>query len=133
MLSGDRSDAIAASATPGLIKGPTGGVGVAPPEVSGGAIANAGAVVAGMAAGFRRCYNKGLAEEPSMKGTVKLTAKIGKEGEVLSASPSGDGSLSGTVLSCVAARVASAMFAPPDKGSATVSITVTMTPMDGPR
>jgi hypothetical protein len=36
---------------------------------------------------------------PNMKGSVRITAKIGPNGEVLSASPSGGGGLSGTVVS----------------------------------
>ena len=48
-------------------------------------------VVAGMAAGFRRCYNNGLKEDPNMKGSVRVTARIGPNGEVLSASASGGG------------------------------------------
>ena len=63
------------------------------------------AVVAGMAAGFRRCYNQGLARNPNMKGSVRITAKIGPNGEVLpptrrAAALSGDRS-----FSCVVARV----------------------------
>jgi hypothetical protein len=93
--------------------------------VSGGSVANAQAVVAGMAAGFRRCYNKGLSEDPRMAGSVRITAKIGPNGEVLAASPSGSG-LSGTVVSCMAARVSSAQFAPPEGGSATIVSPVTL-------
>jgi hypothetical protein len=106
------------------VKGPVGSASIGGAAVSGGAVANAGAVVAGMAAGFRRCYNKGLQEDPNMKGSVRITAKIGPNGEVLSVSPSGSG-LSGTVVSCVAARVSSAQFAPPEGGGATVVIPVT--------
>jgi hypothetical protein len=102
----------------------TGSIGVGGAAVSGGTVSNASAVVAGMASGFRRCYNRGLQEDPNMKGTVRITAKIGPSGEVVSASPSGGGSLSGTVISCVAARVASAQFAPPDGGGATIVIPV---------
>jgi hypothetical protein len=110
------------------VKGPTGSVGVGGANVSGGSVANAGAVVAGMAAGFRRCYNKGLQENPDMKGTVRITAKIGPNGEVLGASPSGGGNLSGTVISCVAARVSSAQFAAPEGGGATIVIPVSFQP-----
>ena len=106
------------------VKGPVGNASIGGAAVSGGAVANAGSVVAGMAAGFRRCYNKGLQEDPNMKGSVRITAKIGPNGEVLSVSPSGSG-LSGTVVSCVAARVSSAQFAPPEGGGATVVIPVT--------
>jgi hypothetical protein len=115
--------AAAGSAT--KVKGPVGSASIGGASVSGGSVANASAVVAGMAAGFRRCYNKGLSEDPNMKGSVRITAKIGPNGEVLGASPSGGGGLSGTVISCVAARVSSAQFAPPEGGGATVVIPVT--------
>jgi hypothetical protein len=107
------------------VKGPVGNAQIGGAAVSGGSVANASSVVAGMAAGFRRCYNKGLQEDPNMKGSVRITAKIGPNGEVLSASPSGGGGLSGTVVGCVAARVSSAQFAPPEGGGATVVIPVT--------
>lgn len=107
------------------VKGPTGNAHVGGAAVSGGSVANASSVVAGMSAGFRRCYNKGLQEDPTMKGSVRITARIGPNGEVLSATPSGGSGLSGTVISCVVARVQSAQFAPPEGGGATVVIPVT--------
>ena len=119
---GGGAPASAGSAT--KVKGPTGSASIGGAAVSGGSVANASQVVAGMAAGFRRCYNKGLQEDPSMKGSVRITARIGPNGEVISASPSGSG-LSGTVISCVAARVSSAQFAPPEGGGATIVIPVT--------
>ncbi|MFO0550411.1 MAG: AgmX/PglI C-terminal domain-containing protein [Polyangiaceae bacterium] len=110
------------------VKGPTGNASVGGASVSGGSVANASSVVAAMAAGFRRCYNKGLQEDPNMKGSVRITAKIGPNGEVLGASPSGSSGLSGTVVSCVAARVSSAQFAAPDGGGATIVIPVSFYP-----
>lgn len=106
------------------VKRPVGNASIGGASVSGGSVANAQAVVARMAAGFRRCYNKGLQEDPNMKGSVRITAKIGPNGEVLSASPSGGGGLSGTVVSCVVARVQSAQFAAPEGGGATIVIPV---------
>ncbi|MEJ7728805.1 MAG: AgmX/PglI C-terminal domain-containing protein [Polyangiaceae bacterium] len=120
---GTGGPATAGSAT--KVKGPVGNAQVGGAAVSGGSVANASSVVAGMAAGFRRCYNKGLSEDPSMKGSVRITAKIGPNGEVLSASPSGGGGLSGGVVSCVTARVSSAQFSPPEGGGATVVIPIT--------
>jgi hypothetical protein len=105
------------------VKGPVGSASVGGASVSGGSVANASSVVAGMAAGFRRCYNNGLKEDPNMKGTVRITARIGPNGEVLSASASGSG-LSGSVIGCVQARVASAQFSPPEGGGATIVIPV---------
>jgi len=109
-------------------KAPKGNVGVGGAGVSGGTVANANSVVAGMAAGFRACYNKGLAENPDMAGTVRITAQIGPNGAVTSASASGGGSLSGTVIGCVQSRVAGAQFSPPEGGGATLQIPVTFQP-----
>ena len=106
------------------VKRPVGNASVGGAAVSGGNVADASAVVARMAAGFRRCYNKGLSEDPNMKGSVRITARIGPNGEVLSASPSGGSGLSPSVVSCVAARVSSASFSPPSGGGATVVIPI---------
>jgi hypothetical protein len=106
---------------------PKGGVQVAPPEPRGGDIPNAGGVVASMAPGFRRCYNGGLAkEDPTMHGSMRVTARIAANGDVVSATPTaGSGNLSGGVMSCVASRVASAHFDAPTAGGATLVIPVT--------
>ena len=121
-------DSAPAAGSAKVVKGPVGNASIGGASVSGGTVANASSVVAGMAAGFRRCYNKGLAEDPNMKGSIRITAKIGPNGEVLSASPGGGGGLSGTVTGCVAARVSSANFAPPDGGGATIVIPVSFQP-----
>jgi hypothetical protein len=108
-------------------KGPSGTTLVAGPEVNG-TVADASRVVAGMAPGFRRCYRAGLEQDSAMKGSVRVTAKIGGNGEVVSATPSGGGGLSPTVISCVVARVASAQFDPPSNGGATLVIPVAFQP-----
>lgn len=87
------------------------------------AVPNAKAVFASIAEAFRRCYNKGLLEDASMKGSMRVTAKIGPNGEVLSVSSSSSG-LSGTVVSCVEARFKSARFAPPQCEGETVTVPV---------
>lgn len=89
---------------------------------------NAGEVVGSMAADFRGCYNAGLAEDPAMQGTVRITAKIGPGGEVTSTSVSGGGTLSKGVLACLEARVQRAQFAPPEGGGATLVIPITFKP-----
>jgi hypothetical protein len=109
---------------PAVVRSPNGTGALGAAIVSGSAVMNASPVVAGMAAGFRRCYNKGLREDPNMKGSLRITAKIGPNGEVTSVTPSASG-LSGTVVACVAARVASAVFAPLERGEATIVIPVT--------
>jgi hypothetical protein len=111
------------------VRPPPGVVAVPGPNVIGGEIPNVGGTVAQMAAGFRRCYNNGLnREDPTMRGTVRITAKIGPNGEVLSASASGGGTLSATVIGCMRARVASAQFSAPVGGGATLVIPVTVIP-----
>ncbi len=115
------------SAKDALSKPPAGAVGVGGASVSGGTVSNAAAVVASMAAGFRRCFNRGLQDDPNMKGTVRVTAKIDKNGDVLGATPSASGTLSENVVNCVVARVSSAKFSPPEGGAAVIVIPVSMT------
>jgi len=110
------------------VEGPKGNAAIGGASVSGGSVGNAGAVVASMAAGFRRCYQRGLAEDPNMKGSIRITARIGPNGEVASASPGGGGGLSGTVTSCVAGVVSSRTFDKPEGGGATIVIPVSFFP-----
>lgn len=100
-------------------------IGVA--STSEGKVANASQVVAGMGAGFRRCYNLGLAEDAHMKGSVRVTTKIGPGGEVVSAVPTGGAGLSEAVIACVVERITKASFVAPDGGGATVVIPITFT------
>lgn len=111
------------------VRGPTGTVGVPPPTVIGDEIPNAPRVVAAMTAGFRRCYNIGLRDEdPAMKGTVRVTAKVGPNGEVLGVSASKSGTVTATVSACIQNRVRSAQFESPTGAGGTVVIPVTLIP-----
>ncbi|MBK8254030.1 MAG: AgmX/PglI C-terminal domain-containing protein [Polyangiaceae bacterium] len=111
----------------GPVRPPSGGVATSPPTVINDELPGASRVVAGMTPGFRRCYNAGLTnEDPTMKGTVRVTAKIGPNGEVTSATASGGGTLSATVIGCIRNRVASAQFDRPANGSAVVIIPVSL-------
>lgn len=100
----------------------------AEPGFADGVVSNASMVVAGMAAGFRRCYNRGLQENPNMKGSLRITAKVGPNGEVLSATASPNSGLSQSVVSCLTLRVSSAQFAKPNGGGATLVIPVSLLP-----
>ncbi len=97
---------------------PKGNAQVAPPESRGGEVPGAGGVVAALTGGFRRCYNTGLAQEdPTMHGSMRVVAHIAPNGDVSSVSPTpGGGNLSGTVMGCVAQKVAGARFAAPTGG-----------------
>jgi hypothetical protein len=111
--------------TGATVSGPKGNATPGSAEVRGGSVSNADRVVAGMRAGFRACYNRGLASNPDLQGSVRITAKIGPNGEVLSATPSATGSLGDEVVNCVVRRVQSATFSPPEGGGATIVIPVT--------
>ncbi|MEI9951161.1 MAG: AgmX/PglI C-terminal domain-containing protein [Pseudomonadota bacterium] len=112
--------------TGGAVKvaGPKGNANVGGPNVSGGTVGNASRVVAGMRAGFRACYQRGLAENPDAAGNITLTIRVGAGGEVTGVSGS-SGSLPASVVACVKARAQAAQFDAPEGGSAVISVPVT--------
>jgi hypothetical protein len=112
----------------GPVKGPTASAIPGPPSIVGSALPGAASVVAAMSPGFRRCYQRGLLEDATMRGSVRIAARIGPNGEVQAATPSGGAGLSSGVVACVAARVSSAQFDRPEGGFATVIIPVTFLP-----
>jgi hypothetical protein len=93
--------------------------------VSGGTVSNASRVVAGMRAGFRACYNRGLAINPDSAGSIRLTIRVGPGGEVQGVSAAPAGNLPGSVVGCVKARASAAQFSPPEGGAAVVVVPVT--------
>ena len=107
------------------VKGPRGSASVGGAAVSGGTVSNAARVVAGMRAGFRACYNRGLAENPDAQGSIRLSIRVGPGGEVAGVSAAASGNLPGSVVSCVQARASAAQFAPPEGGSAVIVVPVT--------
>ena len=113
-----------AAGTAKKVEGPKGSAMVGGAGVAGGTVANASSVVARMRGRFKRCYEQGLNSNPEMQGSVSLTAKIGPNGEVLSVGGGGGGSL-GAIVPCLKAVVSSGGFAPPDSGSAIISIPIT--------
>ena len=64
------------------MKGPRGDAAVGGPIVAGGNVSNASRVVAGMRAGFRACYNRGLSANPDIQGKIMLKIKVGPTGQV---------------------------------------------------
>ncbi len=107
------------------VEGPKGNASVGGAAVSGGNVSNAARVVAGMRAGFRNCYQRGLAENPDASGSIRLTIRVGAGGEVASVTPSSSGSLPASVVSCVVARAQAAQFDAPEGGSAVIAVPVT--------
>jgi Ca-activated chloride channel family protein len=98
--------------------------------VSGGSVANAASVVARMRGRFRNCYQHGLTMDPNMQGQVTLVAKVGANGDVLSVGGGSGGALA-RIVPCLRAVVSDAKFAPPEGGSAVVSIPITFVRMEG--
>jgi hypothetical protein len=113
------------SGTGAKVEGPKGNASVGGAAVSGGNVSNAARVVAGMRAGFRNCYQRGLAENPDASGSIRLTIRVGAGGEVASVTPSSSGSLPASVVSCVVARAQAAQFDAPEGGSAVIAVPVT--------
>jgi len=106
------------------VKGPTGNASVGGAAVAGGQVSNASRVVAGMRAGFRACYQRELASNPDAQGSIRLTIRVGPGGEVQSVSAASSGNL-GSAVGCVQSRASAAQFAPPEGGSAVISVPVT--------
>jgi tetratricopeptide (TPR) repeat protein len=95
----------------------------------GGAVGDAGRVVAAMQGGFRRCFLERLRDDAETAGSVRVTARIGADGAVTrvestSSTPRG-GTLAAPLVSCVEGVVRGARFMPPEGGGATVVIPVT--------
>lgn len=107
------------------VEGPKGNASVGGAAVSGGTVSNASRVVAGMRAGFRACYQRGLAENPDAAGSIRLTIRVGAGGEVAGVQASQSGSLPASVVSCVQARAQAAQFDAPEGGSAVIAVPVT--------
>lgn len=106
------------------VAGPKGNASVGGAAVSGGTVSNASRVVAGMRAGFRACYNRGLSENPDAQGSIRLTIRVGPGGEVQGVTASPSGNLPGSVVSCVQSRASAAAFDPPEGGSAVIVVPV---------
>lgn len=106
------------------VAGPKGNANVGGANVSGGTVGNASRVVAGMRAGFRACYQRGLSENPDAAGSITLTIRVGPGGEVQSVGGS-SGSLPASVVACVKARAQAAQFDAPEGGAAVISVPVT--------
>jgi hypothetical protein len=100
-------------------------------DVSGGRVSDAARVVAGMRAGFRACYNRGLVNTPDMHGALRLKLRVGPTGEVLDTKVEGARGLSQEVVACVKARAGAAMFSAPDGGKATISFPLTFALQSG--
>lgn len=78
-------------------------------------------------AGLQRCYEVGLREDPRLRGNIRVTARIGPKGAVMSSQESHEG-LSPMLVACVVEVIARTPFAAPEGGSATVVVPVAFAP-----
>jgi hypothetical protein len=108
------------------VKKPIPSASIPPPSVMGN-VPDAPRVVAGLKGALKACYKHALDEDPTMRGSVRVTASIAPNGEVKSAQAAGSG-LSSSMISCVTRVVRSAPFSPPDGGGATIVIPMTFLP-----
>lgn len=105
--------------------GPIARADLANPATSGGSVSNAARTVAGMRAGLRACYQRGLDENPDASGSLRLTIRVGAGGEVVGVSVSPSGNLPASVVQCVTKHVRVAQFDAPEGGAAVISVPVT--------
>ncbi len=73
---------------------------------------------------FRKCYQDGLRDDPTMTGKVTLAAKIAPNGDVASSMPEGVVGLSPKVVSCLQASLRRVTFGAPGDAGSTVRIPV---------
>ncbi|HYJ10436.1 MAG TPA: VIT domain-containing protein, partial [Polyangiaceae bacterium] len=113
------------SGTAMRVAGPKGNASIGGANVSGGTVGNAARVVAGMRAGFRNCFQRGLAEDPDSEGKIQLQILVGAGGEVRAVTPTPTGCLPASVVACVVARAQAAQFDPPEGGQSVIGVPVT--------
>ncbi len=120
---GSTSKGSSGSGTVKEVKGPRGNASVSS-SMAVGSVSNAASVVAAMRAGFRRCYQRGLEQNPDISGSIRLTISVGPGGEVKSVSGGPSGNIPSSVVACVKGRARAAQFAPPDGGSAVINVPI---------
>jgi len=87
-------------------------------RVQGATVANAERVVAGMRAGFRNCYERGLAEDANMAGGLRLSLAVGPQGVVVDVDVKQTGqAISAAVKDCIVGRAQFAQFDRPEGAS----------------
>ncbi|NUP12464.1 MAG: AgmX/PglI C-terminal domain-containing protein [Polyangiaceae bacterium] len=75
-----------------------------------------------MAKDFRRCYQLALKDDPNAKGSVRISAKIGPKGEVVSATPTEAKGLPQPVILCITDVVRSRTFDAPEGGTLVIPL-----------
>lgn len=106
------------------VRGPNASAQPGAPRIQVGRIPDAGAAIARLTAGLRRCYERGLTENPEAQGQIQLTFAVGENGEVDDVTATSSGNLPASVVTCVRQRAAYAHFSAPGPGGGAVSVPV---------
>ena len=96
-------------------------------EVEGAEVANVERVVAGMKAGFRACYNRGLVADPTSHGRIKIILTVGSQGEVIAARAEPVGALPDEITGCLVRRGQMANFVAPEPAGSQATISFPLT------
>lgn len=112
---------------------PKGSASIGGLSLAGGSIGNAARVIAGMRAGFRSCYQRGLVADPSAAGRVQLAVRVGVSGEVADVVPTDTGGLPASIIACVVARARASQFDEPEDGSVIINVPITFDTGDLPQ
>jgi hypothetical protein len=72
--------------------------------------------------GAKRCYQKGLENDPTQSGRIVILIKVSPSGEVDSASVASNSGLSGGVAGCIASVARRAKFDAPGASGSTISV-----------
>ncbi len=95
---------------------------------SGGSVANASRVLAGLRGRFRSCYERGLRENPNAGGRVGFSLRLTPEGQVATAALRPSGELPPVSLNCLKASASAARFEPAPGGQVTVLFSLVLRP-----
>jgi hypothetical protein len=110
------------------VKKPVPSTTVSRPDVPVGKLPDAGRTVGGLKPLLRQCYKRELDADPTAKGSVRVTATIGSNGDVSSVQTAANG-LSQNMVACVYRVVKGAAFSAPEGGgSAQVAIPMSFYP-----
>lgn len=89
-------------------------------QFTGPAVPQADDVLGAAMSGFRRCYVRELQKNPRLAGTISAKVELGKGGELTSVTTEKTAGLSEGVRTCIAARLSTLKFQPPEGGLPTV-------------
>lgn len=86
---------------------------------------NAERSIARLRPGFRACYNRGLATDPSMSGNLVMSLKVAANGDVTDVTKASGTGLSSEVEQCILRRAKAASFDAPGGSGSTLRAPVT--------